>query len=234
MKPAPTIPEILLDEDLPAELLRDYFNLRNPQTLPYFSGAKFETLGHRWDQASTTNKITPEDLLAVSCLAVNIPGRAAINILEEQKKDITKLLEQIPDTSLTLWDARESDIDTSSAMNNLWNLLNSNHNMGPTTISKLMARKRPNLIPIFDSVVSSALDLKKSTNHWTTMRDLMVTSVEGELLHIRLQRLVDKIELDYVTPLRAFDVIVWYFKNPRLNKRRHEEGLTLASERPIG
>ena len=79
--------------------------------------------------------------------------------------------------------------------------------MGPTRVSKSVARKRPKLIPIFDDVLASTV-FARTSNHWlelwTRLRD------SGSALRQRLMQIREAAELDAsVSVLRVFDVCAW-------------------------
>lgn len=199
-------------------LAKDYFLSVTNDGLHRFTGAHFETLSGPWNDPETRNVITAGDLAAVSCLSVEIPGAAAVRILEDQAQEISGLLNEMPRADETLWDVPEEAVaDPKSPASQLWRLLRTGRDgLGPTTTSKLMARKRANLIPIFDSVLGDALRLQSSKGHWLTMRRLMLSSDEDQPLHERLAGSARRVGLPAtVTPLRVFDVVVWYAYNPR-------------------
>ena len=102
------------------------------------------------------NEITERDIVAVSMLGVNIPAPVAIWLLEDGRSAVSELLRAIP---------AEADIcengellDPGRETEALWRLLGNgcwpdpihSNGMGTTKISKLLAAKRPNLVPIFD------------------------------------------------------------------------------------
>lgn len=214
------VPSILQPTYAPLvdHLVRDYFRGLTLKGLRRFTGAHFETLSSSWHALETQNVITAGDLAAVSCLSVQVPGAAAVRLLEGQSQEITGLLASMPGVDETLWEVPEAVVaDSDAPASQLWHLLRSGRDgLGPTTTSKLMARKRANLIPVFDSVVADALGLQSSKGHWRTTRQLMLTPVEGRPLHQRLADTARRVGLDAtVTPLRVFDVVVWYAYNPR-------------------
>src|SRR5690606_21186258 len=112
-----------------------------------------------------------------------------------------------------------------SAASQLWWLLRDEKDgLGRTTTSKLMARKRANLIPVFDSVVGGVLGLKNATGHWELMRALMVADGNGQPLHRYLHEMAADADLaPLVTPLRVFDVVVWYAHVPNGWVRRRAQ-----------
>lgn len=104
-------------------------------------------------------RITARDIVAVSMLQVQIPIRTAIWLLGDGAAEVTALLERIP-LDWVIWQ-RDADLTRDGAAWRLWNAIDSNWwplgsadpGMGPTKISKLLAAKRPNLVPIQDSLV---------------------------------------------------------------------------------
>lgn len=215
MKALPTIlePEFA---PLAAALLDDYYTATRDNGQPWFTGARFETIGGRWNDPANADRFTAGDVVAVSCLSVRLQGAAAIRILEHQADRIGELLAAMPRSGVSLWEVPESEIGPKSAASELWWLLRDGlDGIGRTTASKLMARKRADLVPIYDSVVGSALGLANANGHWETMRHLMLTSADGSPLHQRLGAMaVDAGLSALVTPLRVFDVLVWYAHNP--------------------
>jgi len=123
-------------------LLLDYFGPRGKRTA--YTGAHFETLGGPWDQVQS-DEITAADLLAVTTLSVEIPAAASIRILGDDAGKIRDLLAAIP-TDCDLPEASDELVDA-GAPAELWSLLRDLPGMGPTMMSKLIARKRPRLAP---------------------------------------------------------------------------------------
>jgi len=166
---------------------------------------------------------------------VEVPGRAAVRLLIDDGEAVSDLLRKMPGVDEPIWDVAPAALEPGSAASDLWKLLRRDPSspdsrredgsyrgrdgLGVTTVSKLMARKRAALIPISDSVVLGALDLRDGRGHWLGMRSLMLDEVEydgGRMpLWERLDRAVRELSLaPTVTALRAFDVIVWYGYNP--------------------
>jgi hypothetical protein len=76
--------------------------------------------------------------------------------------------------------------------------------VGATTASKLLARKRPRLRPIYDTVVARVIG---SQQIWEPLRTLLCAQPE---LHERLHGLRQQAGLpEAVSPLRVFDVVAW-------------------------
>lgn len=180
--------------------------------LPAYSGARFDTFDRRCGEADV---ITASDLLSLSLLSVDVSGQAIVGITDVHAEQISNLLAQIPvDTSLHELDAAEFTrlLGPGSPAQQLWEVLKASPRdrrwgMGPTRVSKLMARKRPRLIPIWDTFIETALRLTNSADHWIVMHKLLQ---EGDLVE-HLQHLRDEAGLDpaVISELRVFDVVVW-------------------------
>lgn len=213
-------------EPLATALLRDYYEATKSDGQPWFTGARFESLGSPWNDPTNADRFTADDVVAVSCLSVRLRGTAAIRILEHEADSIGELLGKMP-LDVPLWEASDAEIGPDSAATELWWLLRAGKDgLGRTTVSKLMARKRADLIPIYDSVVRSALGLNGAAGHWERMRQLMLTVIDDVPLHQRLGTMAADAGLSpLVTPLRVFDVVVWYAFNPNDEVRARARGM---------
>lgn len=183
------------------------------------TGAHFESLES--DQ-NIPNQITASDLMAVQNLSVSIPARAAIGILEGHAEEISGLLEGIcATTSLgDVSDEEEFDalLGVNSSAQRLWDLLrrngkgNERWGIGATTASKIMARKRPQLIPIEDSVVNRVIQKGTHSSWHLWWKALSADSVLKEFAK-EVREHVDRPDL---STLRTLDIVLWRWgkKNP--------------------
>ena len=147
-----------------------------------------------------------DDVVAVSLLSVAVPGRAAIQVLVLDQRRFETLLEDIgPDRDLAT-EGFIAEPDFRPAWE-LWRALDALPGLGPTTVSKLMARKRPRLIPIFDSVIDATV-LGGGGVLWAPMHTALR---EGDhALHNRLLRIRTLAGLnESISALRIFDVLAW-------------------------
>jgi hypothetical protein len=191
-------------EVVATELLSLYCGLSG-KGKPY-GGMLFQQIGGRGDAPEWRDVIRAEDVLAVSALSVNVPPSAALDLLGAQAGAISGLLRRIP-VGLDLAD-EEADVSASSPASDLWFLLREIGGIGPTTTSKLMARKRPHLIPIFDTVVAAVLGLRDSRGHWGGMRQLV--RANGSELHERALDLRTAADgPSDLEPLRVLDIVLW-------------------------
>ena len=145
--------------------LADYFSADEATG---FTGRFFEQM---IDQ-SDPYEFTPWDLAAVSTLSVEVPPIVAAKILlpGSNRDRVNGLLASLPGPSTELADATEEDIADDSPAAELYKFLRNFKDMGPTKSSKLLAAKRPRLVPIRDSVVERLLGAGE--RWWAPMRQL--------------------------------------------------------------
>jgi hypothetical protein len=193
--------------------LRFYFEPdRPPGTAPRCPGSRFEFLGGGGDRPETANRITVDDLVAVSLLAVPVPADAALELLEGQRgDDVAAYLERIP-RDLAIGDAAAADhLGETSQLSVVWDLLEELHGMDRSVVSALLARKRPRLIPLADRVVRCAYGRPEDLEHW--LHGLFVD--DGARLAGRLSTLREAAGVpDTVSPLRVLHVLVWMRHRP--------------------
>lgn len=126
----------LLNEVGLASRISGYFDVDGPYAASTFQEGE-----------NPPERLSSDDFLAVGFLDVPIPARAYRQIRREESR-IEALLRAIP-VDVDLWDLRHGDA-TYVPANELWELLDEVPDMGTTRVSKLMARKRPRLVPIWD------------------------------------------------------------------------------------
>jgi hypothetical protein len=155
-----------------------------------------------WARPQDPDVFTADDLVAVSFLSVFVPPMAARQLLQAEQARFTELLAEIgPDRDL----ATESrPIDASHPMRRLNSALEALSGVGPTIASKLIARKRPKLVPIYDSVVA------RVTNAWERQWEPLRLELQQGDLHDRLLALRAKANVDpRISALRVYDVVTW-------------------------
>lgn len=199
--------QILGGEQAERDLRRYYGVGLGPDQLPPFEGGRFELLDGGGDRDEVSDRFTTSDLLAVELLSVQVPPRVILDLLEgELGEQATELLRQIP-VSLPLWsDDAEGLIKKDGPTDSLWRLLDHEDGVGWVTAGKLLARKRPALIPVYDGVVRCALGWPK--DFWTALR-VALRHNNGQL-RAEIERLMMRAKVpSEVTPLRGLDVAVW-------------------------
>ena len=189
-----------LDDNRTRDRLADYFTSEN------YTGGQFELFAGGGDRPEVADRFTTEDIVAVSLLGVEIEGDAALNVLERAQSRLTELLAAVP-TDLELAAAGDDVIGPGSPADQAWHLLAQIPNIFWVKAGKLLARKRPRLIPVYDSVVQLALDRTPSDEFWRPLRDALRD--EPRLVD-RLRELRELAELDgRISVIRVLDVAIW-------------------------
>jgi hypothetical protein len=199
---APITPSQLLRflDNRSLDLLRDYFGSGR------FTGGRFERFGGGGDRPEIADRFTSDDVVAVSLLSVRLPGRASLALLDQRPAEFNALLGEIP-TELDLWDADEAVIAPGSAAGRLWSLLDGLPGVGWVTAGKLLARKRPRLIPVYDKVVKAALERPDGGHWWRPLRAVLRDSPDV-VTRLEELRAWSGIGPD-ISLLRVLDVAIW-------------------------
>ncbi len=137
-----------------------------------YTGGQFERFAGGGDRPEIADRFTADDIVAVSLLSVRIPGRAALQVLASQARDLNALLSDIP-VELDLWEAPEQVVAPGSPADRLWRQLDGFPGVSWVTAGKLLARKRPRLIPVYDRVVKTALGRKDGDEWWRPLRTIL-------------------------------------------------------------
>jgi hypothetical protein len=203
--------------------LRRYFGVDLEKgDLPPYEGGRFELLDGGGNHPDTCDHFTTSDVVALKLLSVDLPARVTLDLLEGALgEEAATLLAQIP-ASVNLWSASAEElIQRDGAADSLWRLLEKQDGAGWVTAGKLLARKRPALIPVYDNVVRCAYGWPR--NVWMALREALRQdggSFLATLNDLRLQA-----ELPYqITPLRVLDVAVWMRHRP-VHTGHHCNGL---------
>lgn len=199
------LPEALgVAEDTTAlRLLNTYFAAPS-STSRGFTGAAFDTWDPSRTRAASVDVFTADDVVAVSLLSVKVHGQAVLDLLDRRASEFNKLLSVVP-ADLDLVDV-EGEMGRDWPASCLVRALDGLPGVGMTTATKLVARKRPRLRPIWDTVVARHLDAWGS--YIGPLRDEL--QKDKGALHQRLVDLRAAARLSSeVSPLRVFDVIAW-------------------------
>ncbi|WBQ07858.1 DUF6308 family protein [Kribbella sp. CA-293567] len=188
--------------------LRAYFEDGPPNT--GYVGRWFERIGTPADQDAHRNRLTADDIVALSALGIRLPIAVSARLLGEDADEIGELLAAIP-ADADLWDVPRSGLSPKSAAYRLftkframaWN--GGDHGTSGVTASKLLARKRPRLIPIYDTQVSRLVDLGKGASWWISLQEAVTPEVRDHLAHAHQTAGLGPL----ITPLRTLDVILW-------------------------
>lgn len=179
-----------------ADKLADYLNGRD------YSGAWFERIGGPGDAEEVADRFTGDDIAAVATLSVKIPGWAVVELLDRRADELSRLLAAVPN-GRALVDASDDDIGN---LFTLQDALDTIRGVGHVTRSKLVARKRPHLVPIRDQHVLKALVGRARGSFTVPLRDAFRGD---EAVRSRLEELREGSCCPELSILRVLDIVVW-------------------------
>lgn len=183
-----------------------------------FAGSLFDGLGD-----NPPDRFTTDDLLAASLLDVRFKPEAVRALVTERVAD--ELLSRVP-TDLPLWKANyDADLGEQSAAGQLWLKVRAIPGIGRTRASKLLARKRPRLLPIIDSVVSGALGLGNAGS-WAALQ----TALDDAQIRSAIDGMAPTLDGAAPTTLRLLDVATWMRFSESDNARDVRRSLGLPVE----
>lgn len=192
------------------ESIRHYFDESNGA--PAFTGACFNSFGGSSDWRTPSNGFDCTDLVAISMLAVNVPAAAVLRLLNERDElcqRIARHLAQIP-RDLSISDPKGRGLlneDASAVWEAYW-LLRRLPGVGDTIASKLLARKRPYLVPVSDSVVRALA--APGASWWKCIAEYFA---DGQRV-ARLREIRDATATPDLPLLRVLDIAVWMRGRP--------------------
>ena len=181
---------------------------------PEFAGMTFSDLGE-----NPPANIVADDLLAVSLLDITWRPQVVRILLQTRQQELSALLRAIPG-DLDLWNASDEEM---TGVDLLWDTLTGIEGIGTASATKLLARKRPRLCPISDSLVIKAVDVPGRT--WDVLRCLLQDpAARAEVEALRPTAAGD------ASLLRILDVALWvsHSKSAAAQQLREEASLTFS------
>ncbi|WP_239770356.1 DUF6308 family protein [Streptomyces sp. CL12-4] len=171
-----------------------------------FTGSRFEHLAGGGDRSEVADRITAEDLIAVQTLSVTVPAPVALDILEGRLGTrLSGLLQAVP-RDIDMVDADAVVVADGSPADRAWSLLCEQHGVNWVIAGKVLARKRPRLLPVYDRVVRCAVG--RPPSFWFALHAAL--REDDAALHRRLLELRQAAGLpETVSALRVCDVAVW-------------------------
>ncbi|MDX2826849.1 DUF6308 family protein [Streptomyces ipomoeae] len=197
---------VLLSAERVVDDLRRYFGLGVPLGGVPFTGSRFEHLAGGGDRPEVADRITAEDLVAVQTLSVTVPAPVALDILEGRLGvRLSGLLQAIP-RDIDMVDAEEDVVAYGSPADQAWSLLCEQYGVNWVIAGKILARKRPRLLPVYDRVVRCAVG--RPPSFWLALHAAL--REDDAALHRRLLELRQVAGVpETVSALRVCDVAVW-------------------------
>ncbi|MCG7320845.1 DUF6308 family protein [Arsenicicoccus bolidensis] len=186
-------------------VLRAYFTPLSGRNTG-FTGGAWDTFDPSGRRSATADVFTADDLLSCALLSAPIRGRAAMDLLVLRADDFGALLDKVgPDREFVEID--DPDGPEFQPVRDLYSALVALPGVGETRATKLMARKRPHLVAIIDSVVKASV-FGGMPRQWGPLHGVL--TADGGQIHDRLLRLRSRAGLpEAVTALRVFDVLAW-------------------------
>jgi len=170
-----------------------------------FTGSLWDPAIERRLEPAARDLIDVEDLYSPTLLSAPI-RRSAGQAIIERKDEISEHLRGI-DPEITLWHTNSVKVNAAlDCANELVARLEAIDHIGWTKASKLVAAKRPKLIPIWDKQVSRALGADKMSWHqyWAAWRRSLTPVVVDDL-----RELAVGVGHPNLSPLRTIDIIIW-------------------------
>ncbi|MEU3511322.1 DUF6308 family protein [Streptomyces longwoodensis] len=197
---------VLLSSEPVISDLRHYFGIGVPPGGMPFTGSRFEHLAGGGDWPEVADRITAEDLVAVQTLSVTVPAPVALDILEGRLgARLSGLLHAIP-RDIDMVDADAVVVADGSPADQAWGLLCEQYRVNWVIAGKVLARKRPRLIPVYDRIVRCAVG--RPPSFWLALHTAL--REDDAALHRQLLELRQAAGLpETVSALRVCDVAVW-------------------------
>lgn len=182
-----------IDDDRAADLLAKYYG-------GAYTGSRFDTSVQL--KSPDPHCFTAHDFAAVATLSVPLSGAAVCGLLDREAT-LTELLRKVP-VETELVDATDEAItDIYAVQKELDKVMD----IGHVTRSKLLAHKRPRLVPIRDQYVLKALVGRDHGSFTEPLRDALVAD---RSITERLEAVQHVASIPQkVSTIRALDVIVW-------------------------
>jgi hypothetical protein len=185
-----------------------------------YTGSAFDVYGRNDPFA-----ITSDDLIAIGMLSIQVAENStsairpsAILELQIESGRIASLLNQLPlarDLHTLNQDEFDSWLGPGSPGEALYNLIRRRVSFPRVATHKLLARKRPQLLPIRDTVVEDALGMAGSDDWWRPWWEALRTE---EVLVSRLRAIRQSAGTDYLSLLRVADIVIWLQNKERITR----------------
>jgi hypothetical protein len=181
---------------LATRYLAEYFDRSEPDG--GFTGRWFEHFSALSDELH----LDANDVAAAATLSVPLDG-STVRSLFERAEELNGFLAAAPSRDAKLWDVDEADLADGAPLAKAYDLLRNTPGIGYVTASKLLACKRPHLVPIRDTVVEQLLGA--GTAWWLPWRRLVSDQSLRDLVNEVTPRSVPAA----TSLLRCIDVILW-------------------------
>lgn len=192
-----------------------------------FTGASFDSLGYVDGADPFPDRFTATDIVAVSMLGVDVPAGTSLVLLDpDDTYGVNAALATFGDRPMH--DASWEELAPGSDADRLWHLVRDKRiGTGRTTAGKLLARKRPHLIPVYDSRVAARLLIADTENYWQWWHTWWHEDKPARVAAVEALREAAAVSASWYTAeqiravslLRVLDVALWRYDVHYLPKR---------------
>lgn len=200
--------DAIINNDAAPDLVREFYRPENS-----FAGESFELLGRGDDD--DVHKFVTADFFAITLMGVSVPPDSLRRILGADSERLNGMLQRVGD-DVDLWDADDAKLGAAETL--FHELVEQYAGIKEVVAGKLLARKRPKLIPIVDDVVVKAIAAPPK-KYWVSYRSALQDSS-------RRQRVRDLRPEDLnprIADLRILDTAVWMSHSEGKPARRARE-----------
>ncbi|MGI8681641.1 MAG: DUF6308 family protein [Mycobacteriales bacterium] len=195
--------------------LRTYFGGKR------YEGRRFELYDQGGDRPEVANHFTAADIVALTSLSVRVGPNVSWRILHDDADELADLLAKVP-RDADLWEVDQEVVQQGQPASDLWGRIrrmsekrSDNSGRRRATAYKLLARKRPRLLPVYDNIVRRVLRLEWDENCWVLLREALS---DASLRQRIAQCGQDAGVPEGVSLLRTLDVILWMYGDREFGK----------------
>jgi len=167
-----------------------------------YTGRMFERLDGGGDEPAVADVVMSADVVAVSMLSIRWDAAASLELLGARRQELSAELSRIPHTPID--EVAREVLEAGGPADRAWRIVFGIRQVGRTTAGKVLSRKRPHLIPVFDSVVNRVIGAP--SRYWLWWYDWF--SGPGHADAVRAFR-ADVGGIDDISMLRCLDVALW-------------------------
>lgn len=166
--------------------------------------SKYAALSFNMGWQDEPYAITSHDLLTLNFLGIRVEPLGYRQLIDKHA-EIEKHLRVIDDLSLPLWKLESADDPVYKAANEAWKAIRELYGFNYVVASKLLARKRPHLIPILDRWVEQFYD-HDTKEYWLPLAEaLRAPRLIEAVKALRPSHLSD----EDLSVIRTLDIAIW-------------------------
>lgn len=171
----------------------------------YFGGGRDAFTGRWFEEFAAIgdpNRFEASDVLAVEALSVKVPPESAARLIVAESERFSQRLRAIP-REVDLWEVNRNVVDEHSDAHALHADLKTLPGVGWVVANKLLAAKRPRLLPVLDNEVWNFLR-PPSGQFWLPLHDELSDPTRRFAIAAACQAAPSHVSL-----LRRIDVALW-------------------------